>query len=51
MENNDGCNDQYICDTELYLLYMFSHAQNIIIGNGVGSLGHGKEFLGCVNAT
>ena len=43
--NKDGCYDQYICATLFYLLSMFTHLYNIIIGHDVRSPGHGKYFF------
>ena len=44
-ENKDGCADQYICATALYLLSMFSHVYNIVIDHGAGAPGHGKYVV------
>ena len=48
-ENTDGCEDQYLCATALYLLSMLAHAYNIIIDCGVGSPGHGIEVVDGLN--
>ena len=50
-DNTYGFDEQYSCATEFYLLSMFSHAHDIIIDHGVGSLGHGKVVFGGINAT
>ena len=34
-ENIDGCDEHYICATELYLLYMLSQAFYVIINHGI----------------
>ena len=49
--NNDGCAEQYICATSLYILSMFLHASNIMIGSGVVEPGNGREVLDGLNAT
>ena len=50
-DTTDGCADQYICATVLYLFSMLSHAHYIIIYRGVGSPVHGKDVLYGLNAT
>ena len=50
-ENTDGCTDQYLCTTALYLLSMLAHAYNIIIDSGVGEPGHGRYFVDGLNDT
>ena len=40
--NIDGCAEQYICATVLYLLSMFAHEYNIVIDNDVIPPGHGR---------
>ena len=50
-ENIDGCAEQYICATALYLLSMLSHKYNITIGRGVVTPGHGKDIVYGLNAT
>ena len=44
-DTTDGCADQYICATVLYLLSMLFHEHDIIIYHGVGSPGHGKYVV------
>ena len=43
--NMDGCAEQIICATGLYLLSMLAHAYNIIIDCGVGAPGHVREVV------
>ena len=49
-ENNDGCAEQYIHETELYLLSMLEQAYNIMINQGVGSPGHRREDVDGINS-
>ena len=49
-ENTDGCADQYLYTTALYLLSMLAHAYNFIIDHVVGAPGHEKEVLDVLNA-
>ena len=48
-ENTDGCADQYICPTGLYVLSMLYYAYNIVTDSGVGSPGHIKHFVDSLN--
>ena len=50
-DNTDGCADQYICATALYLLSMLSHAYKIVISHGVGEYRHDKDVVYGLNAT
>ena len=50
-ENTDGCADQYICTTDIYVLSMLAHSYNIIIDHVVGATVHGRESVGGFNAT
>ena len=34
-ENKDGCAEQCVCDTELYLLLILAYAYNILIESGI----------------
>ena len=49
--NNDGCDDKYRCATALYLVYIFAHTYNIIIGRSVVAPGYGREVVDIFNAT
>ena len=49
-DNRDGCGEQYICTTVLYLLSVLSHAHKIIIDSGAGAPGHGKYVVDGLNA-
>ena len=44
-ESTDGCDEQCILKTALYLLLMLAHANNIIIYRGIGEPGYMKEKL------
>ena len=50
-ENTDGCADQYLCATVLYLLSILAHGYNIIIYHIVVAPGHGREVVYGLNAT
>ena len=50
-QNNDGCEEQYICMTALYLLSMWAHAYDVIFDHDVGEPGYGREFIDGVNAS
>ena len=41
-ENTDGCAEQYICASALYLISVMSHCYSIIIDRGISAPGHGK---------
>ena len=49
-DNTQGCSDQYICATPLYLLSMFYHSYKILIDCGVGAPGQRKYFVNGLNA-
>ena len=51
LDNTGGCDKQYRCATELYLLSMLVHVYNIIIGRRIGALGHGREVVYVINAS
>ena len=50
LENTYGCAEQYICVIALYLRSMLANANNITIECRVGSPGHFREFVYCLNA-
>ena len=41
-DNNNGCDEQYICASALYLLSILAHAYNIIIDKCIRTPGHGR---------
>ena len=49
-ENTDGCAEQYICDSALYLMSVMSQTYYIIIDRGISAPGHGKEVVDGINA-
>ena len=51
LENTDGCAEQYIYVTTLYLISMLAYAYNIIIDRGDGAPGHGGDFFDGLNTT
>ena len=48
-KDNDGCDEQYICVTALYLPPMLAHAYNIIIYRGIGSPINGRVVVDGLN--
>ena len=48
--NNDGCADQYICTTILYLISVLSQRHSIIFDWGISTPGNGKEVVDGLNA-
>ena len=48
-ENTDGCVEQYICDSALYLMSVMSQCYSIIIDCGISEPGHGKEVVDVLN--
>ena len=42
-ENTDGCAEQYICASEIYLMSVMSQCYSIIIDRGISAPGNGKE--------
>ena len=44
-ENTDGCADQYICASSLYLMSFLSQCYSIIIDRGISAPGHGNRWL------
>ena len=49
-ENTDGCAEQYICATALYLMSVLSQSHSIIFDQDIIALGHGKEVVEGINA-
>ena len=49
-ENTDGCAEQYICASALYLMSVMSQNYSIIIDCGISAPGHEKEVVGGLNA-
>ena len=49
-ENTDGCAEQYICASALYLMSEMSQTYSIIIDRGISAPGHGKEVVDGLNA-
>ena len=49
LENTDGCVEQYIYVTTLYLISMLAYAYNIIIDGDVGAPVHGREVIDGLN--
>ena len=48
--NTDGCYEQYICASALYLMSVMSQCYSIIIGWGISAPGHVKEVVYGLNA-
>ena len=48
-ENTDGCEEQYMCASTLYLMSVFSQCYSIIIDRGISAPGHGKEVVDGIN--
>ena len=48
-ENNDGCSEQYRCDSALYLMSFMSQCYSFIIDRGISAPGHGKELVDGLN--
>ena len=50
-ESTDGCAEQYICASALYLLSVMSQCYSIIIDRGISAPGNGKEVVDGLSAT
>ena len=50
-ETTDVCAEIYWCETKLYLLWMLSHAHDIIIYLSVGAPGNIKYVVDGLNST
>ena len=48
-KNTDGCAEQYICVSALYLMSVMAQCYSIIIDRGISSPGHGKEVVDGIN--
>ena len=48
-ENTDGCAEQYIFASELYLISVMSKCYSIIIDQDISAPGHGKEVVDGLN--
>ena len=44
-ENTDGCAEQYICASALYLMSVMSQCYLVITYRGISTPGHGKEVV------
>ena len=49
-ENTDGCDEQYRCDSAIYLISVMLKCYSVIIDLGISAPGHGKEVLDGLNA-
>ena len=49
-KNTDGCAEQYICASALYLMSVLSQCFSIIIDRGISAPGHGKYVVDGINA-
>ena len=50
MGNTDGCEEQYICASALYLMSFMSQFYSIIVYQGINAPGNGKEVVYGLNA-
>ena len=50
MENTDGCAEQYIFASSLYLMSVMSQCYSVIIYQDISSPGHGKEVVDGLNS-
>ena len=48
-ENTDGCAEQYICASALYLMSVMSQCYLVIIDRGIIAPRNGKDFLSGIN--
>ena len=48
-ENTDGCVEQYICASSLYLMSVMSKCYSIIIDQGISAPEHNKEVVDGLN--
>ena len=49
MENTDGCVEQYICASSLYLMSVMSQCYSVIIDRGISAPGNGREVVNGLN--
>ena len=47
--NTDGCAEQYICASALYIMSVMSQCYSVIIDQGISSPEHGKEVVDGIN--
>ena len=50
LENTDGCDEQFICASALYLMSVVSQYNSNIIDKSKSAPGHGKEVVDGINA-
>ena len=48
--NTDGCAEQYICASALYLVSVLSQRHSIIFDWGISTPVYGKKVVGGINA-
>ena len=48
--NTDGCTDQYICASALYLMLVLSQCSIIIIDRSISATDHDKEVVDVLNS-
>ena len=49
-ENTDGCAEQYICGSALYLMSVISQCYSVMIDRVIIAPGKGKEVVDGINA-
>ena len=49
-ENNDGCVEQYICASEIYLMLVMLQCYSVIVDRGISAPRYGKEVVDGINA-
>ena len=49
-ENTDGCAEQYIYASSLYLMSVMLQCYSVIIDLGISAPGHGKEVVDGINS-
>ena len=49
-ENSDGCTEQYICASSLYLMSVMLQCYSVIIDSGISAPGHVKEVIDVINS-
>ena len=50
-EDTDDCEKQYRCALSIYLMNVLSSSYFIIMDCAINAPGHGKNFVGVLNAT
>ena len=48
-ENTDGCSEQYICVSALYIMSVMPQCYSVIIDQGISAPGNGKEVVDGLN--